>query len=65
MDLKYIEKTDVPLTLTAISQFRQFLDVLEEFVKNTEQEQAILHQKHTNNNGLTHNIHTDNGKHDR
>jgi hypothetical protein len=29
---------DVPLTLTAIDQFRKILDIMEEFIMNTEKE---------------------------
>ena len=31
-------KTDIPMTLTTIKAFRQMLDVMEEFIKNTEAE---------------------------
>ena len=31
-------KTDTPLTLTTIQAFRAMLDIMEEFVKNTETE---------------------------
>jgi hypothetical protein len=31
-------KTDTPLTLTTIQAFRQMLDIMEEFIRNTEAE---------------------------
>jgi len=40
MDLKDIEETrDLPLTLTAINQFRRLLDVMEQFIRDSQQEQ--------------------------
>jgi hypothetical protein len=40
MDLKDIEETrDIPLTLTAIKQFRRLLDVMEQFIRDSQQEQ--------------------------
>jgi hypothetical protein len=31
-------KTDIPLTMATIQAFRRLLDVMEEFIKNTEAE---------------------------
>ncbi len=40
MDLRDIEETrDIPLTLTAINQFRRLLDVMEQFIRVSQQEQ--------------------------
>jgi hypothetical protein len=41
MDLRHIEETrDIPLTLTTIQAFRDMLDVMEEFIRETEREQT-------------------------
>ncbi|MDD4275156.1 MAG: hypothetical protein PHG14_15680 [Desulfobacter postgatei] len=45
MDFKGVtELKDVPLTLTAINQFRKLLDIMEEFIKATEQERNENHE---------------------
>jgi len=41
-------KTDIPMTLTTIKAFRQMLDVMEEFIKNTEAER-LEDKKETKN----------------
>ncbi|MBF0235225.1 MAG: hypothetical protein HQK65_19655 [Desulfamplus sp.] len=37
MDIKEHMK-DVPLTITAIQEFRKFLDIMEQFIRSTEAE---------------------------
>ncbi len=37
MDIKEHMK-DVPLTLTAIQEFRKFLDIMEQFIRDSESE---------------------------
>ena len=45
MDLKDIEETrDLPLTLTAINQFRRLLDVMEQFIRDSQQEEQESHE---------------------
>lgn len=39
------QKQDHTVTLTAIQEFRKFLDVLEEFIKSTAEEQLIEEQQ--------------------
>jgi len=40
MNLKEIEENrDIPLTLTTIQAFRQMLDLMEQFIRDTEREQ--------------------------
>jgi|GEM_PF-6555795 len=38
MEKSQEENRDVPLTLAAIESFRKMLDIMEEFIRNTESE---------------------------